>query len=414
MIDAAAIAARWRPAARLAAAAALISTVSACAGFPGLPAPKPGAEPGGAETLSLVAKPYEELPGWKADSHAEVLPVLLRSCARFESQPPETRVGTLDVMGKVKDWLPVCADAKRVRAGNDTDARYFFESRFQPYLALGGADSVGLFTGYYEPELRGSWKPDARYRVPIYSLPPDVVSADLGQFDDKWRGEQIAGRLVDGRFVPYFDRAAIEDGALSGRQLEILWVDDPIDAFFLHIQGSGRIMLPDGTFIRLGYGGRNGQRYTAVGRELVAAGIMRLQNVTMPAIRQWMIANPVAGQALMRKNRSFVFFKVLKTEGPIGAEGTQLTPLRSLAVDRRFIPLGAPVWLVTTDPGVRPAKPLRRLVMAQDTGSAIKGPVRGDLFWGYGAAAGDKAGIMKERGRYFLLLPRSLAPQPGS
>jgi membrane-bound lytic murein transglycosylase A len=404
-----AITADWRPAARLLAAAAMISGLAGCVALPGFPNPTPAprtTEP----SLRLVAKPFEELDGWKADSHADALPALLRSCARLETRPPETRVGGKDIMGKVKDWLPICADAKRVRAGNDTDARYFFESRFQAYLAYDEAERFGLFTGYYEPELKGSWKPDGRYHVPIYSLPKDVVPADLGQFDDKWKGKQIAGRLVDGKYVPYFDRAAIEDGALSGRQLEILWVDDPIDAFFLHIQGSGRVVLPDGTFIRLGYGGRNGHRYTAVGRELVAAGVMKLNDVTMPAIRRWMIDNPVAGRALMRRNRSFVFFKVLKTEGPIGAEGSQLTPLRSLAIDRTFIPLGVPVWLVTTDPGTRPAKPLRRLVMAQDTGSAIKGPVRGDLFWGYGAQAGDKAGIMKQQGYYFLLLPRALAP----
>lgn len=382
----------------------------------------PAAEPGGAapddrsgpSELTLNALPYEKLPGWKADRHSQALPAFLRSCARLAKMPPETAIGDQAVMGKVKDWLPICTDAARVRAGNDTDARYFFESRFQAYAATNFGKRRGLFTGYYEPQLRGAWQADSRFRVPIYSLPKDVIGADLGQFDDRWSGEQIAGRLVDGRYVPYFDRAEIEDGALAGRQLEILWVDDPIDAFFLHIQGSGRITLPDGAHLRLGYGGRNGRPYTAVGRELVAAGIMKLKDVSMPAIRRWMVENPVAGQALMRKNRSFVFFKVLKTEGPIGAQGVVLTPGRSLAVDRAFIPLSVPLWLATTDPGTKPVKPLRRLVIAQDTGSAIKGPVRGDLFWGYGAAAGDKAGIMKERGSYFLLLPRGLAPKPTS
>ncbi len=404
-----------RPLARLAVAAALIAGVGACGLVPSIPAPNPPAARTSAPSLTLVAKPYEELPGWKADRHSEALPALLKSCARFETMPETTRVGPRETMGQVKDWLPICRDAKRVRPGNDTDARYFFESRFQPYIALDDSDRTGLFTGYYEPELNGSWKPDGRFNVPLYSLPKDVVAANLGEFDDKWAGEHIAGRMLDGRFAPYFDRGEIEDGALQGRQLEILWTDNAIDAFFMHIQGSGRIKLPDGTHVRLGYGGRNGRPYTAVGRELVAAGIMRLADVTMPAIRRWMVENPVAGRALMRKNRSFVFFKVLKSDGPIGAEGSVLTPLRSLAVDRAFVPLGVPIWLVTTEPGTgRSAKPLRRLVLAQDTGSAIKGPIRGDLFWGYGAAAGDKAGTMKQDGSYYLLLPRTLAPKPTS
>ena len=397
----------------------MIAGLAACTQFPNFtPARQaPAAAPPGAEgqaqaSLLLLPLPYERLPGWRADRHSEALPTFLKSCEKIESMPPDIKIGDAEQMGRVKDWLPICQDARRVRAGNDTDARYFFESRFQAYLALNDTERYGLFTGYYEPELRGAWKPDARFRVPVYSLPTDLIGADLGQFDDQWSGEQIAGRLLNGKYVPYHDRGAIEDGALKGRQLEILWVDDPIDAFFLHIQGSGRVILPDGTHVRLGYGGRNGRRYTAVGRELVAAGIMHLDDVTMPAIRQWMAQNPVAGQALMRKNRSFVFFKVLKSDGPIGAQGVVLTPGRSLAVDRAFVPLGAPLWLSTTDPGVRPRRPLRRLVIAQDTGSAIKGPVRGDLFWGYGAAAGDKAGVMKEEGSYYLLLPRALAPKP--
>ena len=364
--------------------------------------------------LSLVPTDFIDVRGWKADNHSAALAPFLRSCKKLRARPADQALGEEAVMGRVRDWLPLCDDAARVRHGNNTDARYFFESRFQAYEAYNIKRAQGLFTGYYEPQLNGAWKADGRYRVPIYARPKDIIGANLGSFDDKWKGEQIAGRLKGGRYVPYYDRAEIEAGALNGHQLEILWVDDLIDAFFLHIQGSGRVILPDGSHIRLGYAGRNGRRYTAVGRELVAAGVMRLQDVTMPAIRYWMIDNPVAAQALMRKNRSFVFFKVLTTAGPIGAEGTVLTPGRSLAVDDKFIPYGIPIWLNTTDPGTKPLRPLRRVVIAQDTGSAINGPVRGDLFWGHGAAAGDKAGIMKQQGGYYLLLPKSLAPKPNS
>ncbi|MDP6897275.1 MAG: MltA domain-containing protein, partial [Rhodospirillales bacterium] len=242
----------------------------------------------------------------------------------------------------------------------------------------------------------------------------DLIASDLGSFDDKWQGERIAGRIDDSRYVPYYSRAEIEQGALRGRQLEIVWVDNAIDSFFLHIQGSGRVTLPDGTHVRIGYAGRNGRRYTAVGRELVAAGVMPLEDVTMPAIRAWMEENPVAAQALMLKNKSFVFFRVIKGDGPIGAQGVVLTPRRSIAVDRKYWPLGAPVWMDTTDPGTRPAMPLRRLGVAQDTGSAIKGAVRADYFWGHGNAAGSKAGTMKGRGRLYMLLPRTAVTNPPS
>jgi len=363
----------------------------------------------------MRATAFKAVPGWKTDDHSAALPVFLKSCARLKKQPPDQPMGRVPEMGRVSDWIPICDDAALIRLGNRTEARYFFESRFIAYKLIQSSRQTGLITGYYEPELNGAWKPDQRYRYPLYALPKDLISANLGEFDHKWKGSQIAGRLVDGRYVPYYSRAEIERGVLSGQQLEILWTDSNIDAFFLHIQGSGKIRLPDGTFIRMGYAGRNGHRYTAVGRELVAAGVMRLRDVTMPAIRAWMEQNPVGAQALMQKNKSFVFFRVLKGDGPIGAQGVLLTPGRSLAVDRRFIPMGTPVWLETTEPGQRDsrqAKSLRRVVLAQDTGSAIKGAVRGDLFWGHGRDAATMAGIMKQKGRLFALFPRTAAAKP--
>ena len=360
------------------------------------------------EDLGLMHVTFPTVPGWKEDDHSAALPPFLRSCKKIVNLAPQKPLGESNLMGTINDWRSICRDGELVRPGNKVDAQYFFESRFKAYMALSPKGNIGTFTGYYEPELRGAWKADTHFKVPIYARPKDIIVANLGKFDDRWKSEKIVGRLVEGEFSPYYDRAAIETGALRGRQLEILWVDDAVDAFFLHIQGSGRIKLPDGTYIRLGYDGRNGQRYTPVGRELVAAGVLRLKDVTMPSIRHWMMENPVAAQAVMRKNRSFIFFKVLKGSGPIGAQGLELTPGRSLAIDRKFIPLGIPIWLNTTEPGTKPAKLLRRLVIAQDTGSAIKGPIRGDFFWGHGAAAGEKAGIMNQPGRYYLLLPRKL------
>ncbi len=364
--------------------------------------------------FSLFPIAFKDIPGWRADRHSDVLPVFLRSCSRLRKQPPNRPMGSREEMGRLSHWIRICDDAMVIRPGNQTEAQYFFESRFVAYRVSHNQGTSGLITGYYEPALRGSWTADPHYRFPLYALPKDLISSDLGRFDDKWKGEQIAGRLDENRYVPYYSRAEIEQGALRGRQLEIVWVDNAIDSFFLHIQGSGRVNLPDGSHVRLGYAGRNGLRYTAVGRELVAAGIMPLEDVTMPSIRTWMAANPLAAQALMRKNKSFVFFRVLKGEGPIGAQGVVLTPHRSIAVDRKYWPLGAPVWIDTVDPGTRPALPLRRLGIAQDTGSAIKGAVRADYFWGHGNVAGGKAGIMKGRVSLYMLLPRTAAINPPS
>ncbi len=380
------------------------------AALPPAARPSPATDPSApAATLRLNPVAYPSLPGWRAERHSAILPVFLKSCEKLRSLPSDQPMGSRHVMGRISDWLAVCAEAAGLEPGNDALAQYFLESHFVAYAVTNDAVPVGLFTGYYEPELRGSWQPDALYRFPILGRPDDLVSADLGAFDPKWRGHSIAGRLDGNAFVPYPTRKEIERGALKGRHLELLWVDDPVDAFFLHIQGSGRVRMPDGSYVRVGYAGRNGHRYTPIGRELVAAGAMRLEDVSMPTLRDWLEANPAAGQSLMKRNKSFVFFRVVDGAGPIGAQDVALTPGRSLAVDTAHIPLGAPLWLVTTEPGDQAKQPLRRLVVAQDTGSAIRGPVRGDLFWGFGEAAGDKAGRMRERGIYFLLLPRSAA-----
>ncbi|MBI3113983.1 MAG: murein transglycosylase A [Rhodospirillales bacterium] len=384
----------------LPAAAILVAALAACA------APVTAPPAGKPERAALWLEPaaFNELPGWKGDDASSALPPFLKSCEKLLAMPPDRSLGADGRAGRVADWLRICADAALIRPGNRTEAQYFFESRFTPYLARDTSGAKGLFTGYYEPELRGAWKQDATHRHPIYSRPGDLVSVDLGRFRPEWKGEHLAGRVAGHEFVPYATRADIEAGALKGRQLELLWVDDPIDAFFLHIQGSGRVVLPDGSAVRIGYAGRNGHRYTPIGRELVAMGALPPDKVSMQTIRAWLDANPLAGNELMERNKSFIFFRVLKEDGPVGAQDIPLTPGRSLAVDPAFVPLGIPIWLATTEPGGR--TPLRRLVISQDTGSAIKGPVRGDLFVGFGAAAGMTAGAMKQDGVYYLLLPK--------
>ena len=359
----------------------------------------------------MTATRFDKIPGWAGDHQSEALPAFLKSCEKLKTLPPKQKLRPNMITRRVADWLPVCAAAGRVRAGNEIEAQYFFESHFTPYLARDSArgSSRGLFTGYYEPELRGAWRPDTTYRYPIYGRPKDLVSINLGSFRPEWKGQKIAGRLSDNKLTPYPVRADIDGGVLKGKQLELLWVDSAIDAFFLHVQGSGRVVFRDGSVVRIGYAGRNGHRYTPIGRELVARGILAQDKVSLQSIRNWLAANPLAGTELMQKNKSYIFFRILKGDGPIGAQGVQLTPGRSIAVDRAFIALGVPIWLNTTEPG-KSKKPLRRLVIAQDTGSAIKGPVRGDLFVGYGTPAGLMAGRMKQTGRYYLLLPKKPAP----
>lgn len=382
--------------------ALLLSLLAAC-GLPLIPTEQPAEIPWGDLRPTLTS--FDELPGWKGDRLSEALPAFLKSCAKLKTVAPDVTLEPKLAPSRISDWLPICAAAARVQSGTETEIRYFFESHFLPYRASNDGQAQGLFTGYYEAELRGAWQPDTTYQYPIYGLPKDLVSIDLEKFTPKWKGEVISGRLRNNKIIPFPTRAEINQGVLKGQQLELLWVDSAIDAFFLHIQGSGRVVLPDGSQVRIGFAGRNGHRYTPIGRELVAKGILNSDAVSMQTIQAWLEANPLAGLRLMDLNKSYIFFRIFDGDGPIGAQGVVLTPGRSLAVDRTFIPLGAPIWLNTTEPG-KSRKPLRRLVIAQDTGSAIKGPVRGDLFVGYGRAAGIMAGAMKQRGSYYLLLPK--------
>lgn len=359
------------------------------------------------------------MPGWTADSPAPALAALVRSCSRLLPLADDITVKPEAVGGTVRDWRGPCAAAAATPAGDDAAARAFFERWFVPYLAANNGQPDGLFTGYYEPELRGARARGGPYVVPLYARPADLVTVDLGLFREDWRGTNIAGRVQNGALRPYPTRAEIEAGALSklktgaGAPLPLVWVDDAIDAFFLQIQGSGRVVFDDGSIMRVGYAATNGRPYVAIGRELIRDGALTRDEATMPGIRAWLLAHPDQASALMDKDPSFVFFRALPPpaapdDGPPGAQGVPLMPGRSLAVDRRFLPLGVPVWLDAEDPLVKGAR-LQRLLIAQDTGGAIRGPVRGDLFWGHGPDAALRAGSMRSSGRYWIFLPRDVA-----
>lgn len=343
---------------------------------------------------------FADLPGWAADDHAAALDAFRKSCPRL------TKDGA-GALGGAAEWRAVCAAAEGVDATSPAAARAFFERNFRPVRvtgADGGAD--GLITGYYEPELRGARQPGGGFTVPLYVRPPDLVSVDLGRFSDELQGKRIAGRVVEGRLVPYHDRARIERGALEGRGLELVWVDSAADAFFLHIQGSGRIALRGGEVMQVGYAGSNGRPYSSIGRALIERGAIPREDMSMQAIRKWLAAHPAEGAKLMRSNAAFIFFRRLTGPGPIGAFGVPLTPGRSLALDRTRFPLGMPVWLDTVLPEPE-AVPLRRLMVAQDTGGAIRGAVRADVFFGPGDRAAALAGAMQSPGRYWFLRPRA-------
>jgi membrane-bound lytic murein transglycosylase A len=330
---------------------------------------------------------FDQLSGWGGDAVAAAIPAFLRSCSAFQraaDNAPLTQRAKDINFGAVGEWRESCAAAADLPAGDDAAARRFFETGFAPLLAGNNGTSDGLFTGYYEITLKGSRKRGGPFQVPIYRRPADPKR---------------------------FSRAEIEDGALAGQGLEVLWTDDPIDAFFLEVQGSGRVNLKEGGVARIGYDGSNGQAYVPVGRLLLERGEIPREQLTMQAIRVWMKAHPKEGAALRRENPSFVFFREISGDGPLGAQRVPLTAGRSLAVDRAFIPLGVPIWVEAQERFSDGN--YRRLVIAQDAGGAIKGPVRGDLFWGRGGEAAEGAGAMNARGRYYLLLPRAIAARLG-
>ncbi len=353
---------------------------------------------------------FDELPGWQEDDVGEALPAWRRTCARYRFLGKERPVQPTEVGGTIADWLGAC---ERTPSSNDAAAaRAFLEAEFRPFQVLNRTRETGLFTGYYEPLLRGSRTRGGPFQTPLLRRPNDIVSVDLGDFRDDLAGRSVAGRLRGRELLPYWNREQIRGGALGGRGLELLWVDDPVSAFFLQIQGSGQVALPDGSRARVGYAGQNGHPYYAIGRELIERGELTRETVSLQSIRDWLNDNPDEAEAVMSTNRSFVFFREIRGDGPIGSQGVALTPRRSLAVDRRFLPLGAPVWLDTSSPAADGSEDqvLQQLLIAQDTGGAIRGPVRGDVFWGAGAEAEEIAGRMQNEGRLYLLLPKGLQP----
>lgn len=340
---------------------------------------------------------YAALPGWDKDNLREAWPAFLASC---------------EVLVKKADWKEPCVIARDVSAADTKAIRVFFEAFFVPHQVFNpdGSDT-GLVTGYYEPLLHGARKRGGPYQTPLYRTPEDMLTIDLASVYPELKNMRLRGRIAGNKVVPYFSRAEmVQSNTLSGK--ELLWVDDPIEAFFLQVQGSGRVQLTDTKeTVRIAYADQNGYPYKSIGRYLVDKGELTLDQASAQAIKAWVVAHPSRQQEVLNANPSYVFFKEEKIidpqKGPKGALGVPLTPQRSIAVDAQFIPLGVPVFLATTQPNSDVA--LQRLMLAQDTGGAIKNAVRADYFWGFGAQAGEKAGKMKQRGKMWALLPKPTA-----
>ncbi|MBF9196599.1 MltA domain-containing protein [Microvirga sp. BT290] len=349
---------------------------------------------------------FQDLPGWEADDHAAAFRAYLRSCRALEAASAELRPAQMPQA----DLLAICREALKTPEAGKEEAKRFFETHFRPRAVIPNTGG-GFLTGYYEPEFQGSRTPDATYRVPLLDRPQDLVTIPQGgTLSGIEKGLQAARRTANGH-EPYPDRAAIEDGALGDLAKPIVYLSEPGEAFIIHVQGSARIRLADGSVMRVAYAGRNGRPYTSIGRVLVQQGEMDLESMTLEKLMGWLRDHPDPAKALMRQNQSYIFFReateLAPEDGPIGGAGHPLVPGRSLAVDRSLWAYGLPVWLDGQLPlTLDMAEPLRRLMIAQDTGSAIVGPARGDFFFGSGEEAGRRAGLLRHPVRFVVLQPK--------
>ncbi|ODP39398.1 murein transglycosylase A [Sphingomonas turrisvirgatae] len=356
--------------------------------IPAAAAPALSADQTIAAKASLVPGPAIESLPIAADGAARALAAFRISC------PSLVRRTDASGLTRGEGWQAAC-DAARSTA--DSAAASFFARHFE---AVQVADGKAFATGYYEPEIAGSRTRRPGHDVPVYGRPADLVDVDLGKFSDALKGKSIRGRVDGTNLVPFHDRTAIEQGALAGRGLEIAWAADPVELFFLQIQGSGRLRLPDGGVMRIGYASQNGRDYTGIGKLMLDRGILPKGQASMQGIMAWLRANPEQGRAIMRENKSYVFFRELTGPGPLGAMGHPVTGQATVATDPKFVPLGAPVFLSMD------RQEANGLWVAQDTGGAIKGSNRFDTFWGAGEEARAISGGMAARGTAWLLLPK--------
>ncbi len=360
--------------------------------------------------LVLAKTSFANLNGWQRDNQIHALRALQKSCVIIKKRKSQASFyKKISQAGSVADWQGVCSAIDSVDKSDVSRVREFFESQFEPYHVYNNGNPKGLFTGYYLPTLNCRYKKSRHYRVPVHAIPADWVKINLGMFDERLRGRTFVGQVKDRTIYRYPERKNILKGKIAKNSKIIVWCDDKVDVAFAQIQGSAIVKLPNKKKFLIGYEGSNGRSYTSLGKVLIKRGELTPQNNSMQAIRRWCLRHPKKVDDFLNQNASYVFFRVLATNAPLGAEQTPLTSGRSLAVDRRYIPYGVPVWLDTVYPDEKSHEPLplQRLFIAQDTGGAIKGVVRGDVYWGGDGRAASIAGNMKSQGEYWLLLPKT-------
>lgn len=352
--------------------------------------------------ITYTPVPFADVPGWDDDDHFAALRAFLKSCGRLQAAARER--GGSDNRAPPAALSTACLAAGKIGKPSRTSAKAFFEEHFVANAVAHGGPA-GMLTGYYEPMIPGSRTPQGVFQTPIYKRPPELASLEEGERGAAGGGSQ--GHKSQKASEPFATRAEIDQGALKGRDLELLYCADPVDVFFMQIQGSGRIKLTDGSIVRVHYDGKNGHPYTSIGRYLIDKGLLAADKISLGALSRWLKADPERGRQVMWQNASYVFFRELtgrEARGPLGALNAQLTSGRSLAVDPAYHALGLPIYV--NAPAAAPLTSFRRLMIAQDVGSAIKGPERGDIYFGSGDAAGRVAGATKRPGAFIVLLPR--------
>lgn len=357
--------------------------------------------------LLLSKTSFTQLTAWRRDTQIATLAAFKHSCEAIAKRNPSENFSALPQSGRVITWQKICAAAQTVPANDNAKAQQFFETWFVPYHVSNLLRARGLFTGYYLPLIHGSLQPDKRFNVPVYAPPDDLVKIQLGLFRPELAGTTLIAQQINHQLLPYPDRAAINQGAISKTSRVLLWSDNVLDVFFAQIQGSAKVELPDQQKVLIHYAGTNGRAYTAIGRILIAKNALPPQNISMQTIREWLTQHPDQMDGVLNQNAAYVFFNLLNNAEPNGSENVMLTPACSLAVDTHIMPLGAPIWLETSVPLPRaPAKSFHHLLITQDTGGAIHGVVRGDIYWGSGDMAAYIAGHMQSSGEYWILLPK--------
>ncbi len=355
--------------------------------------------------LKLAKTSFSALEGWKNDDFSQTISVFAKNCEQI-MRNQKTYMADSSVKIKTSDYQNVCKKFTSQHIDSSKKMKEFLEKEFTPYLVSAGNNPIGKFTSYYEATVHASFEKDSRYKYPIYGKPKDLIEINLRDFGADLPNTRLVGYVNNGRFVPYYKRAEIENKGVNAPVL--MWADDPVDIHFMQIQGSAIAKMNDGSELRIGYADNNGHKFRGIGSIMLEKKLLKAGEVSMENIRKWLKNHPQEAKKIMQENERFIFQRISDADGPLGAFGVSLTAGRSMAVDNSQIPLGSVLWLDTVSPD---KKALQKLVFAQDIGAAIKGAVRGDYFWGHGDEALHFAGRMNSVGKYYLLLPKNSAPK---